>query len=87
MPYDVMIKEAYQLIDEIPHDKIEYVVQLLRSASGMLSDTVAKKKSKRTIGNDFFGALQKYANPSLIESESDAWEKAVAEKYGNANDN
>ncbi|MCX4325683.1 MAG: hypothetical protein OSJ45_00060 [Lachnospiraceae bacterium] len=29
------------------------------------------------------GSLSKYANPELIKEESSAWEKAVAEKYGN----
>lgn len=29
------------------------------------------------------GVLKKYANPELIEKESEAWEMAVTEKYGN----
>jgi hypothetical protein len=28
------------------------------------------------------GALKKYANPELIEKESQAWEMAVKEKHG-----
>ena len=30
------------------------------------------------------GALARYANPSLVEKEKGAWERATAEKYGNA---
>lgn len=33
-----------------------------------------------------FGALAKYANPELIPLEKDAWERAVAEKYGEKTD-
>ena len=29
------------------------------------------------------GSLADYANPSLIEKEKGAWERAVVEKYGN----
>ena len=29
------------------------------------------------------GVLSEYANPSLIEKEKGAWERAAAEKYGN----
>ena len=30
------------------------------------------------------GVLSRYANPELREREEGAWERAVAEKYGNA---
>ena len=30
------------------------------------------------------GVLAQYANPELREKEKGAWERAVAEKYGNA---
>lgn len=36
-----------------------------------------KKKTAR-------GSLAEYANPDLREQEKTAWERAVAEKYGNA---
>ena len=29
------------------------------------------------------GALAKYANPALIERESEAWQQAMEEKHGN----
>jgi hypothetical protein len=40
-------------------------------------------EAKPTEGSAF-GCLQKYANPSLIQSEEGAWEKAVVEKYANS---
>ncbi len=33
--------------------------------------------------NGMRGALAQYANPELREKEKGAWERAVAEKYGN----
>ena len=32
--------------------------------------------------NDLRGIFAEYANPRLVEKEHDAWEQAVAEKYG-----
>ena len=40
-----------------------------------------RAKAKKDIDSSFFGALQKYSNPSLIDQEKDAWANAVAEKY------
>ena len=37
---------------------------------------------KKTISaDDLMGALSEYANPSLIESEKTAWERAAVEKH------
>ena len=33
------------------------------------------------VKNSVFGRLNAYANPSLIQEETNAWENAVAEKY------
>ena len=35
MPYEVLVKEAYSLIDEIPMEKLPYVVDFLRSANAL----------------------------------------------------
>ena len=42
-------------------------------------DDVPKKET----GKSARGILSKYANNDLLEEENTAWEKAVAEKYGN----
>lgn len=46
------------------------------------SENVALPQKKK-IDGDFLGSLHKYANPSLIEKEENAWAEAAAEKYGN----
>ena len=46
-----------------------------------------RAKNKKEIDSSFFGALQKYSNPSLIDQEKDAWANAIAEKYRGQNDN
>ena len=40
MPYDVLVKEAYTLIDEIPMEKLPYVVDFLRSANSLYAPTL-----------------------------------------------
>ncbi len=35
MPYELLVKEAYTLIDEIPAEKLSYVVDFLRSAHSL----------------------------------------------------
>ena len=42
-------------------------------------DDVPKKET----GKSARGILSKYANNDLLEEENTAWEKVVAEKYGN----
>ena len=37
MPYEMLVKQAYNLIDEIPHEKIEYVIQFLKSTRNLYS--------------------------------------------------
>ena len=39
--------------------------------------------AKRTPKQSLRGILSEYANPVLIKEEKGAWERAVAEKYGN----
>ncbi|MEE0886757.1 MAG: hypothetical protein UIB61_07615 [Treponema sp.] len=38
MTNSVTVKEAYKLIDEIPVEKLKYVIQFLRGAKGLLGD-------------------------------------------------
>lgn len=46
-----------------------------------LSTKKINMKKKRKIDSNLFGTLHKYSNPSLIESEKEAWANAAAEKY------
>lgn len=41
----------------------------------------ADDEQKKTDIKTLKGSLSKYANPKLIEKESDAWSEAVKEKY------
>lgn len=38
-------------------------------------------ENENDLGESAAGGLHKYANPSLIEQEKDAWRKAVLKKY------
>ncbi len=61
MPYEVMLKEAHSLVDEIPRDKIAYVVTFLKSANGLYSSNSVQKKREEA-GNvlmSFAGSLRK----------------------------
>ena len=40
--------------------------------------------SEKSARKSLRGVLSSYANSSLINSEKDAWEHAMVEKYGNA---
>ena len=40
-----------------------------------------KAKNAKKDSTKAFGALQKYANPALIQKEESAWQEAVKEKY------
>ena len=60
----------FSLDEQIPVKKANIVVLFYDEAT------------TKEIGSAF-GCLRKYANPSLIHEEGDAWERAVVEKYAN----
>jgi hypothetical protein len=43
--------------------------------------TENKKRTKKKLGSDFFGAFHRYANLDALKREKDAWAEAVAEKH------
>jgi hypothetical protein len=65
-----LIGSVIALPGSFRHKKVEVLVLPFRERT----ETLAPKKS-------CFGALSKYANPSLIDREKDAWAEATAEKY------
>lgn len=73
MPYAV-IEETYNNLTE---EQQKIVYDLVISLEKMNHQNFDKK----SIGDDFYGALNKYANPSLIDKEKDAWLNSVTEKY------
>lgn len=72
--YDAMTESAQE-------ELYNFALFLTTNAKNIRSDR------KKNVGSDFFGALQEYANPNLIDQEKDAWAEAVAEKYRSQNDN
>ena len=52
MTKSVTVKEAYKLIDEIPVEKLKYVIQFLRGAKGLLGDKKEKNKQKEIAFNN-----------------------------------
>lgn len=52
MTNSVTVKEAYKLIDEIPAEKLEYVIQFLRGAKGLLDDKKENNRQKEIAFNN-----------------------------------
>lgn len=52
MTNSVTVKEAYKLIDEIPVEKLKYVIQFLRGAKGLLGDKKENSKQKEIAFNN-----------------------------------
>ena len=51
MSNNIMLQEAYKLIDEIPQNKLEYVIQFLSSAKGLLTDDAKTLDSEKAFNN------------------------------------
>ena len=87
MPYEVLLKKAHSIVDEIPQEKIEYVVQFLQSAKGLYSAASEKnyeeeRKQERLLA---LKQLEKYRGRLKMSDDFDCkeeLEKALKEKYG-----
>ena len=78
MPYEVMLKEAHSLIDEIPRDKIGYVVTFLKSANGLYGTSSAKKREAGEVLMSFAGTLRKDFDEN---AELESWRE---ERFGSS---
>lgn len=82
MTNSVTVKEAYKLIDEIPAEKLEYVIQFLRGAKGLLGDKKENNRQKEIAFNN----LKQYKG---ILTDSFDYDKKkfeyMEEKYGRFN--
>lgn len=79
MTNSVTVREAYKLIDEIPVEKLEYVVQFLRGAKGLLVDQKENSQQKEIAFNkikQFKGILTDRFDYDKKKSEY------MEEKYG-----
>jgi|GEM_PF-1768226 len=87
MPYEILLKKAHSIVDEIPREKIGYVVQLLQSAKGLYSAApenycADKRKQERLAA---LKRLEKYRGRLKINDDFDykeKLEKALREKHG-----
>lgn len=79
MTNSVTVKEAYKLIDEIPAEKLEYVIQFLRGAKGLLGDKKENNRQKEIAFNN----LKQYKG--IVTERFDYDKKKseyMEEKYG-----
>lgn len=82
MTNSVAVKEAYKLIDEIPAEKLEYVIQFLRGAKGLLGDKKENNRQKEIAFNN----LKQYKG--FVTERFDYDKKKfeyMEEKYGRFN--
>lgn len=82
MTNSVTVKEAYKLIDEIPAEKMEYVIQFLRGAKGLLGDKKENNRQKEIA----FNKLKQYKG--IVTERFDYDKKKfeyMEEKYGRFN--
>lgn len=82
MTNSVTVKEAYKLIDEIPAEKLEYVIKFLRVAKGLLGDKKENNRQKEIAFNN----LKQYKG--ILTDRFDYDKKKfeyMEEKYGRFN--
>lgn len=82
MTNSVTVKEAYKLIDEIPAEKLEYVIQFLRGAKRLLGDKKENNRQKEIAFNN----LKQYKG--IVTDRFDYDKKKfeyMEEKYGRFN--
>ena len=80
MPYSVMLENAHKIIDQIPQDKMVYVLQFLESAKGLFAQPAEDDQAKRD------AAFEKLKQFQGIISADDDFEQEkqnyLDEKYG-----
>lgn len=76
------LEKTIGLLENMPDDKIETVYAFVRFIDSdtheIASDPVS---AKRETIQSMLGIAHEYANPTLIEQEEGAFERAIAEKY------
>lgn len=69
------LEKAIGLLRQMPEPMVEVVYGFMQSMSDHQETNTAVSEDTA------FGIAHKYANPSLIEKETGAFERAMAEKY------
>ena len=73
-------EQAVELLQDIPEDKVIYVIELLKGLRVLYAQSEQPAIQEVTPSN-VMGICSKYANPSLIPLEKEAWGEAVKEKH------
>ena len=76
-----MKAQAFEILQDIPDDKITHVIELLRGVRGLYGQS-EKPAAQEGSPDSAMGIFNKYANPDLIPLEKEAWGMAVMEKHG-----
>ncbi|MCL1875035.1 MAG: hypothetical protein FWF87_02095 [Synergistaceae bacterium] len=77
-------EQAIEFIRAIPDNKLVYIMDVFDGIKGLLDDTSDTQKAplEETLPSAM-GIFRKYANPSLVPYEKDAWGNALKDKYVN----
>ena len=73
-------QQAVEILQGIPDDKFNTVIEILKALRALYAQGGESTISDETVPNAM-GIFSKYANPSLIFLEKDAWGEAVKEKH------
>jgi len=76
--------ELIKEIDKLPEKYVARVfdfVEYLRQETQKEDPHSGSGSPAKPVKHSAFGRLKAYANPSLMQEEEGAWEKAAAEKY------
>ena len=73
-------EQAIELLQNIPDDKIIYVIELLKGLQ-VLYSKIEIPAVQEVTPKSAMGICSKYANPALIPLEKEAWGEAVKEKH------
>lgn len=79
-------RQAIEFVNAIPDNKLIYVINMLNGKKELLDDNtqdVKQHQQSMLETKSAMGVFRKYANPSLISFEKEAWGEAVKEKYAN----
>lgn len=76
------LEKTIGLLEALPANKLEAVYAFVRFIGSQAYETLPESTStKKRDVRSMIGIAHEYANPSLIDQEEGAFERAIAEKY------
>lgn len=77
-----ILEKTIDLLETMPDDKIETVYAFVRFIDSDTYESSSEPAAPKTETiHSMFGIAHEYSNPTLIEQEAGAFERAIAEKY------